>query len=177
MKLLHVSAAPGLYRIFVAQHNPAAEISRSTGAGAGGCARERHEVLRGRPLQHDPGSAFEVYFGSGYDLVLLPNFLHHFDHPTNVRLLKKVRTAMKPGALLATIETVPNEDRVSPPFLAAFSMPPFLAAFSIMILASTPAGDAYTFPELDAMFREAGFGKSELIHLPGSIMPLILTRE
>jgi len=82
--------------------------------------------------------------------VLLPNFLHHFDPPTNVKLLKKIRAAMKPGALLATVEEVPNDDRISPP----------MASFSMMMLCSTPAGDAYTFRELDGMFREAGFGET-----------------
>jgi hypothetical protein len=28
------------------------------------------------------GSAFDVDYGSGYDLVLLTNFLHHFDMAT-----------------------------------------------------------------------------------------------
>ena len=30
------------------------------------------------------------------------------------------------------------------------------------MLCSTPAGDAYTFAELDAMFRRAGFPKNRL---------------
>jgi hypothetical protein len=96
-----------------------------------------------------PGSAFEVEFGGPYDAVLLTNFLHHFDAPTCVGLLKKVRGALKPGGKAATLEFVPNEDRVSPP------MP---AAFALTMLASTPAGDAYTLSELTAMYEEAGFG-------------------
>src|SRR6185503_4640060 len=85
------------------------------------------------------GSAFEVDFGSGYDVALLPNFLHHFDFATNIALLKKVRAALKPGGLAAVIEFVPNEDRVSPPDGALFAM---------RMLGTTPAGDAYTFIEL-----------------------------
>ena len=34
------------------------------------------------------------------------------------------------------------------------------ASFSLMMLGSTEGGDAYTFKELDAMFRDAGFGDS-----------------
>jgi hypothetical protein len=169
MKVLDISAGPGLYGIFVAQYNPAAEIYAVDWENVLEVSKENAVKFSVGDRYHTiPGSAFEVDFGTGYDLVLIPNFLHHFDPPTNIRLLKKVRAAMKSNALLATIETVPNEDRVSPPFLAAFSM---------MMLASTPAGDAYTFSELDAMFREAGFGKSELVQLPQSIMPLILTRQ
>jgi hypothetical protein len=43
---------------------------------------------------------------------------------------------------------VPNEDRVSPP------MP---AAFSLTMLTSTESGDAYTLKELTGMYTEAGF--------------------
>jgi hypothetical protein len=95
-----------------------------------------------------PGSAFEVDFGGPYDAVLLTNFLHHFDQATCVGLLNKVRAALRPGGRAATLEFVPNEDRVSPPMPAAFSM---------MMLTSTEAGDAYTFNELSAMYTQAGF--------------------
>jgi hypothetical protein len=80
--------------------------------------------------------------------VLLTNFLHHFDVPTCVGLLKKVRGALQPGGVSATLEFVPNEDRISPPMVAGFSL---------TMLISTAAGDAYTFRELAAMHREADF--------------------
>lgn len=96
------------------------------------------------------GSAFQIDFGGPYDVVLLTNFLHHFDTSACVDLLKKVRRALVSGGKVATLEFVPNEDRVSPPLPAAFSL---------MMLASTPAGDAYTLSELTAMYQEAGLGK------------------
>ena len=97
-----------------------------------------------------PGSAFEVDFGGPYDAVLLTNFLHHFDKATCVSLLRKVKSALKPGGRAATLEFVPNEDRVSPP------MP---AAFSLTMLTTTESGDAYTFSELKAMYTDAGYGE------------------
>jgi len=114
-----------------------------------------------------PGSAFEVDLGSGYDLILLPNFLHHFDEPTCVKLLKKLRAAMKPTGTLATVEFVPNDDRVSPPQAAAFSM---------MMLGGTESGDAYTYKELERMCQTAGFGPSELHSLAPAPQSLILTK-
>jgi len=56
---------------------------------------------------------------------------------------------LKPGGRVATVEFVPNDDRVSPPMAASFSL---------MMLGSTEGGDAYTLAEFDAMFRDAGFG-------------------
>jgi 2-polyprenyl-3-methyl-5-hydroxy-6-metoxy-1,4-benzoquinol methylase len=95
-----------------------------------------------------PGSAFDVDFGGPYDIVLLTNFLHHFDTETCTSLLKKVHSALKPGGIAATLEFVPNDDRVSPPLSAAFSM---------TMLTTTVAGDAYTFKELADMHTRAGF--------------------
>jgi hypothetical protein len=84
-----------------------------------------------------PGSAFEGVFWDPYDALLLTNFLHHFDVETCVEFLKKVHRSPKPGGRVATLEFVPNEDRVSPPMPAAFSM---------TMLISTASGDAYYVP-------------------------------
>jgi len=115
-----------------------------------------------------PGSAFEVEFGEGYDIVLLTNFLHHFDQATCETLLRKVSAALKPGGRAITFEFVPNEDRVSPPMAAAFSM---------MMLGTTESGDAYTFSEFDRMFRNSGFGASELHPLPPSPGQVIISHK
>jgi hypothetical protein len=114
-----------------------------------------------------PGSAFDVEFGGPYDAVLLTNFLHHFDPPTCVGLLKKVRGVLKPGGCVATLEFVPNEDRVSPP------MP---AAFSLTMLTSTVGGDAYTFRELEEMHRQAGFTKVTHHAIPMSPHTVVMAR-
>ena len=100
-----------------------------------------------------PGSAFETDFGGDYDLVLIPNFLHHFDPPTCTTFMRKVYAALKPGGRAAIAELVPNPDRVTPPTAAAFSM---------MMLATTPTGDAYTFAELESISKNADFVRVEL---------------
>jgi 2-polyprenyl-3-methyl-5-hydroxy-6-metoxy-1,4-benzoquinol methylase len=114
-----------------------------------------------------PGSAFEVDLSGPYDAVLLTNFLHHFDAPTNVELLRKVRAALKPGGRAATLEFVPNPDRVSPP------MP---AAFSLTMLVTTASGDAYTLSELTEMYREAGFTEITGHAIPRSPHTVVLGR-
>ena len=106
--------------------------------------------------------------GSGYDLVLLANFLHHFDIATCEALLRKVRAALADGGRALTLEFVPNEDRISPPEAAEFSM---------IMLGGTPSGDAYTFSELERMFRKAGFARSEIYPLPPSIEQLLISHK
>jgi len=115
-----------------------------------------------------PGSAFDVDYGNGFDLVLLTNFLHHFDPPTCETLLRKVHGALAKDGRAVILEFVPNEDRISPPETAAFSL---------MMLGSTPAGDAYTFPELERMCGAAGFAGSEIHQLPPSIQQVIIAHK
>jgi len=154
-RVLDIAAGHGLFGITIARHNPQAEIMALDWASVLEVAKENaHKAgVEGR-YSTLVGNAFDVDFGSGYDLVLLTNFLHHFDIPTCETLLRKVHAALAPGGRAVTLEFVPNDDRVSPPE-AAF--------FSLIMLGSTPHGDAYTFAEFDRMFRNAGFTRSEHI--------------
>jgi 2-polyprenyl-3-methyl-5-hydroxy-6-metoxy-1,4-benzoquinol methylase len=168
MKVLDIAASHGRFGISIALHNPAAEIVAADWGNvlqvALENARQAGVADRYRTI---PGSVFDVDLGSGYDLVLLPNFVHMFDPATIVKLLKKVRAAMKPGGCLATVEFVPNEDRITPPAAAAFSF---------NMLAATSGGDAYTFRELDEMLRQAGFGESKIQSLAPAPQQVVLTR-
>lgn len=117
---------------------------------------ERHSLL--------PGDAFETEFGGPYDLVLVTNFFHHFDPPTCETLMRKIRTALAAGGRCVTLDFVPDEDRVSPPMAAGFAM---------MMLGTTARGDAYTFAEYEAMFRNAGYVSSSrhsLHRSPGTVI-------
>ncbi len=168
MRVLDIAAGHGLFGIEIARQNPQARVTgldwapvlRVALANARKAGvQDRYDML--------PGSAFEVDFGGPYDAVLLTNFLHHFDVPACLGLLKKVHNAMRPGGCAATLEFVPNEDRVSPPVPASFSM---------TMLASTPAGDAYTLSELTAMYSEAGFGGITSHPIPMSPHTVVMGR-
>jgi 2-polyprenyl-3-methyl-5-hydroxy-6-metoxy-1,4-benzoquinol methylase len=149
MRVLDIAAGHGLFGIEIAKQNPQAHVTGLDWAPVLRVALKNAEKAGVKDRYNMlPGSAFEVEFGGPYDAVLLTNFLHHFDKPANVGLLKKVRAALKPGGRAATLEFVPNEDRVSPPMPAAFAM---------TMLTTTAEGDAYTFAELSAMYTEAGF--------------------
>jgi 2-polyprenyl-3-methyl-5-hydroxy-6-metoxy-1,4-benzoquinol methylase len=154
-RVLDIAAGHGLFGIAIARHNPQAEIVALDWSGVLEVAKEnaRKAGVDGR-YSTLAGSAFEVDMGSGYDLVLLTNFLHHFDPETCEKLLRKVHAALGPGGRAVTLEFVPNDDRISPPEAAFFTM---------IMLGTTPHGDAYTFAEFDGMFRNAGFSRSEHI--------------
>ena len=157
-RVLDIAAGHGLFGIDIARHNSEAEIVAVDWANVLEVAKDnaRKSGVESRYTTL-PGNAFEVEFGAGYDLVLLTNFLHHFDPPTNDGLLRKVHAALAPGGRAVTLEFVPNDDRVTPPDAATFSM---------IMLGSTPHGDAYTFAEFERMFSNAGFTRSEHFRLP-----------
>ena len=166
MTVLDIAAGHGLFGIEIAKQNREARI---TGQDWEPVLRVALENARkaGVDARYDtlPGSAFDVDFGGPFDAVLLTNFLHHFDPPTCVSLLKKVHAVLRPGARAAALEFVPNEDRVSPPIPAAFSM---------VMLASTAAGDAYPLSELKAMYQEAGFSGVTAHPIPMSAHTVVL---
>jgi cyclopropane fatty-acyl-phospholipid synthase-like methyltransferase len=114
------------------------------------------------------GSAFETDFGEDYDFVLLTNIFHHFDSQTCAQLMKRVYAALKPRGKAVTLEFIPNEDRVSPPTAAAFSM---------IMLAGTDAGDAYTLAEYEKMFQEAGFRSTTLNPVPEMPQQILISQK
>lgn len=168
-KVLDIAAGHGMFGIAVAQRVPHAQVYAvdwenvlpvaAQNARKFGVADRHHAI---------PGSAFDVDFGSGYDAVLLTNFLHHFAPQENIALLKKCFQAMNPGAQLVILEFVPNEDRVSPPGAAVFSA---------TMLSTTPNGDAYTFREFSDMCGKAGFQGSRLAPLEPTPESLVLAQK
>jgi ubiquinone/menaquinone biosynthesis C-methylase UbiE len=167
LRVLDVAAGHGLFGIAFARHYHRAHVTAldwpnvlavaTENARRAGVA-ERHSLL--------PGSAFEVDWGGPYDVVLLTNFLHHFDVPTCERLAAKALGALAPGGRAITLEFVPDPDRVSPPPTAGFAL---------TMLVSTAAGDAYTFAEYERMFAKAGFARSEFHPLPPTVQQAVVS--
>ncbi|MGB6484672.1 MAG: class I SAM-dependent methyltransferase [Candidatus Acidiferrales bacterium] len=167
-KVLDIAAGHGMFGVTLARHNPNAEIYAQDWPAVLEVAKENAQKAGVSSRYHTiPGDAFHVDFGSGYDLILLTNFLHHTDPSAIEAFMRKVHASLKPGGRAVTLEFIPNDDRVSPPEPASFA---------IILLATTPAGDAYTFAEYDRMFRNAGFAKNELHVLPTTHSVIISTK-
>jgi 2-polyprenyl-3-methyl-5-hydroxy-6-metoxy-1,4-benzoquinol methylase len=169
LRVLDVAAGHGMFGIAVAQRYPrahitaldwpnvlavAAENARAAGLG------DRHTLL--------PGSAFDVNWGGPYDVVLLTNFLHHFDVPTCGKILAKAYASLAAGGRAVTLEFIPDANRISPPNAANFAL---------MMLASTAHGDAYTFAEYQEMFAKAGFARSEFHSLPPTMQQVVISHK
>lgn len=165
--VLDIAAGHGLFGIAVARVAVGAQLVAQDWPNVLTLARRNAtEAGIADRYQELAGDFFTVELGSNYDLVLLTNFLHHFDPQVCADLLKKIHRSMTLGGRLITLEFVPNQDRVSPPIPASFSM---------MMLGLTPAGDAYTREQLSRMMSEAGFQENELIPVPQSPQHLMIS--
>lgn len=158
MRVLDVAAGHGMYGITIAQQNPKASVTAVDWPAVLEVAKENAKKAGvADRYTARPGSAFEAELGDDYDVVLLTNIFHHFDKETCAELMRRVHRALKPEGKAVTLEFVPNEDRVSPPASAAFSL---------LMLAGTDAGDAYTFSEYEEMFKTAGFPQTSIYPIP-----------
>src|SRR6185369_245632 len=97
-KVLDIAASHGIFGISFAQRHPRAHVVgldwknvlelTVENAKRFGVA-DRYSTIA--------GDAFEQDFGTDYDLILVPNFLHHFDEPTCVKFLSKCAKALRTG--------------------------------------------------------------------------------
>lgn len=167
LRVLDVAAGHGLFGITIAMQFRQAHITALDWPNVLAVALEnaRRAGVADR-YALCPGSAFDVAWGGPYDIVLLTNFLHHFDMPTCERLAKKAYAALAPGGRAMTLEFIPEPDRVTPPSTANFAL---------VMLATTAHGDAYTFAEFQSMFAQAGFQRSEFHALPPTTQQAVVS--
>jgi hypothetical protein len=164
--VLDIAAGHGLFGITVARNNPDARVIALDWANVLRVARE-NATLAGvvDRFTELPGSAFDTSLGAGHSLVLVPNFLHHFDLATCETLLLRVHASLAPGGRVAIVEFIPNDDRVTPPEAAMFGL---------TMLASTPHGDAWTFAEYERILRASGFSNPTLHDMPPTPNRLVI---
>ena len=169
VKVLDIAAGHGMFGITIARRNPNAQVVQLDWPAVLEVAKQNAQKFGvADRVTARPGSAFEAEYGDGYGYVLLTNILHHFDPPTCETMLRRVHAALKPGGKAITLEFVPNEDRVTPPLAAAFSL---------IMLSNTDAGDAYTFSQFEKMFRNAGFAKTALHQVPDMPQQVLVSEK
>lgn len=168
MRVLDIAAGHGIFGIVLAQRNPDIEVVAVDWKNVLKVASE-NAVKMGVGAQHKTvaGDAFTADWGTGYDVALVTNFLHHFDAKTNTAFLRKIADSMNAGGRVVVLEFVPFDDRISPPMPASFVM---------NMLAGTPAGDAYTYAELSDMLIDAGLKDPEEHRLQGPQTVIVATK-
>lgn len=168
-RVLDIAASHGTFGIVFAQQNPRAHLVALDWANVLTVAEENARAAGlGDRFSTIAGDAFSADLGTDYDAVLIPNFLHHFNVADCTRFLRRVREALRPGGSVVIIEFVPNDDRVTPPPAAGFAL---------VMLGTTPEGDAYTFAEYEQMLAAAGFLPPDFHALPPTAQSAVIAEK
>lgn len=168
VSVLDLAAGSGVWGIALAQQSPQVrvravdwpEVLKVTHKVA-----QRHGVADRLTLA--PGDLLEADFGSGHQIATLGHILHSEGPERSRQLLRRTADALAPGGTIVVSEFVPNDDRTGPPS-------PLL--FAVNMLINTDHGDTFTFREISAWLREAGFTNPRQLDAP-SVSPLILANK
>ena len=165
-RFLDLGGGAGSYAIALARRYPTLQglvIDQSVTVAKRLIRRER---LANR-IQVQEGDLRTLPLPTDLDVVLLANVLHDFNKTENRQLLRRTRKALRPGGKLFIVEY----------FLAREETRPAEAAvFSLLMFAFTGTGRCYSWNEVEAWLRQAGFGRCRRHKVTGSIGTLEATK-
>ena len=160
-RLLDVGGGTGSWSIAVVRAHPhltatvvelptVAAIARRRVADAG--LTSRVDVVS--------GDAFQVPLPTGYDVCLVANLVHYFSPEENLRLLRRIRDAVEPGArlLIADFWTDPTH---TAPLMAAL----MAGEFAVHVR----NGDVYSVAEAERWCAATGWQQVEHLPLAGPV--------
>jgi ubiquinone/menaquinone biosynthesis C-methylase UbiE len=168
VRVLDLGAGSGVWGIVLAESSPRVrvtavdwpnvlEVTRKVAASHG--VADRFEFVGGDLAQAD--------FGSGHDIATLGHILHSEGEQRSRALLRKTRDALAPGGVVAIAEFLVDDARTAPPMGLMFA---------VNMLVFTDEGDTFSFNEIAAWLREAGFENPRTIDAH-SHSPLILANR
>jgi len=166
--ILDIGAGSGVWGIALAEQSPQAKIVAADWLKV--LEVTKRIVARyglGERLQTLPGDFLEANFGRGHYVATIGHILHSEGRERSRRLLKKVFEALEPGGTVVIAEFMPNNDRTGPPNALLFA---------VNMLIHTTEGDTFTFEEMSAWLREAGFRDVRLLDAPAP-SPLVLATK
>jgi ubiquinone/menaquinone biosynthesis C-methylase UbiE len=100
------------------------------------------------------GSFYLQEFPNGQDLALISAIIHSNSPEENLDLYRKVFRSLKPGGRILVRDHVMSPDR---------TWPMDGAVFAINMLVGTSGGGTYTYEEIEASLRHAGFERIRLL--------------
>ena len=168
LRVLDIAAGHGIFGITIAQRNPAAEITAvdwapvlavaTENAGAMGVAARHHTLRRAAP---SPWTTDRLRRGADDELSASLRSAHQCRRCSRRRPPRSSPTAASRSSRWCRTRIACRRRS---------------RRFAVTMLAGTPAGDAFTVKELDAMLTKAGFGDVTAHPLPGP-QSVILARR
>jgi len=152
-RLLDLGGGPATYAITFAQANPGLKATVFDLPQPIEIAREniRRHGLSDR-IGTMAGNFLKEDIGSGYDFIWISQILHSHTEEQCRLIIEKSVAALNPGGQVVIQDFFLNDDLISPPEAALFS---------VHMLAVTPGGRAYTHREAAAMMEAVGLSTPE----------------
>lgn len=168
VNVLDIAAGSGVWSIALAEKSPQVRVTVvDWPAVIPVCQKVAARRGVGDRYRYVAGDLLEVDYGSGYNVATLGHILHSEGERRSRALLRKVFAAMAPGGTIAIAEMIPNEERTGPAQALIFAL---------NMLVHTDEGDTFTFGEMSAWLREAGFVNPRQLEVPGP-SPLVLATK
>jgi SAM-dependent methyltransferase len=165
VSVLDLAAGSGVWSIALAKAGPTVQVTAVDWPGVLPVTQrvaERHSVAdRFRYVAGDLDSAD---LGTGHHIATLGHILHSEGEARSKALLQRTAQAMASGGTIAIAEWLVNADRRGP--MAGL-------IFAVNMLVHTDQGDTFSFEEIAAWLKEAGFKDARLLEVP-AVSPLIL---
>ncbi len=150
-KLLDLGCGPGSYTAAILKEDKTATATLMDRAAAIKVARKlcKTQSVYNR-LHFVSGDFLDDELGEGYDTVLMSNIIHIYSATENKTIFKKINKALKKGGRFILYDLFLNNSKTGP-YDAAL--------FAITMLLYTKTGKSYAFGEVEALLRNAGFGR------------------
>ena len=150
-KLIDIAGGHGAFALALCRRYPQL---KATILELEGAARVGREIVAneegGDRVTYEVGDMFEADLGSGHDLAMANSILHHFDGPTNVKLLRRAHDALASGGTMAVVEQErPPEGKRGQQ----------IGGLTGVLFYVTSKARTYSGAELEGFLREAGFAE------------------
>jgi precorrin-6B methylase 2 len=153
--LLDIGGASGTWTIAFLEINPSGRATIFDLPHVVPMARRRlRELKLAGKIRLVAGDFYRDELPRGADLAWVSAIVHQNSREQNRALFRKIFCALQPGGRIAIRDVVMEESRTAP-------VPG--ALFAVNMLAGTPRGGTFTFKELAADLRRAGFVGARLV--------------
>ncbi len=167
-RVLDLAAGSGVWGISLAQSSPQVEVTAVDWPGVLPVTKKTvaRFGLEDR-FTFIAGDLLSANFGSSYNVATLGHILHSEGEARSHALLEKVFTALAPGGTIAIAEFLVNPDHKGPVTGLLFA---------VNMLVNTDEGNTWSFEEISAWLKQAGYINPRLLDSPGP-SPLILATK
>jgi 2-polyprenyl-3-methyl-5-hydroxy-6-metoxy-1,4-benzoquinol methylase len=158
-KALDLGGGPGTYAMEMAKRG--ARVTLFDLPDTIAIARKVVKEAMASGVSFKAGDVLTDSLGSGYDLVLVSQFIHAFSPEETALILTKSCAALKPGGRIAVQEFPLDESHTAPTQGALFS---------VNMLVQTPGGRCYPAAEIVDLLKRAGCSKCSVGQVAGNAL-------